>query len=87
MSLAPLPAPSPSPPPSPLNEEDLSGAHRWSDDEAEHLDPYSKGKGKARPLHRGEDTDTQEYPPVAEDEAETRRIEEVATLWLQMFHP
>ncbi|KAJ7209496.1 hypothetical protein GGX14DRAFT_630392, partial [Mycena pura] len=79
---APLPAPSPSPPPSPLNEEDLSGAHRWSDDEAEHLDPYSKGKGKGRQLHLDEeDADTQEYPPVAEDEAETRRIEENLRRW------
>ncbi|KAJ7668090.1 hypothetical protein B0H17DRAFT_1248825 [Mycena rosella] len=51
------------------------GSHQWSDGEAEHLDPSSKGKGKARQLYPDEEDpdDTQEYPPVNDDEAETRR--------------
>lgn len=63
-------------------EEDLAGAHQWSDDEAEHLDPSNKGKGKAREAYPDEEdasssSEQQEYPPVTDDEAETRRIEEV----------
>lgn len=77
-SVAPR-SPSPSPePPSPHEEEDLAGAHRWDDDEAEHLDPSSKAKGKAREVY--DDEDDPEYPPVTDEEAETRRIEEVYCL-------
>ncbi|KAF7376069.1 hypothetical protein MSAN_00021700 [Mycena sanguinolenta] len=114
-------------PPSPQDEEDLAGAHRWHDDEEEHLDPSNKkakGKAKSRALYdpvsvseprqaKGkakaneypeeddvsasatyngstinhypdeddDDEDGQEYPPVAEDEAETRRIEENLKRW------
>lgn len=76
-SVAPR-SPSPSPqPPSPQNEEDLAGAHGWSDDEAEHLDPSNKAKGKAREVYPDEDDEDQEYPPFTDEEAETRRIEEV----------
>ncbi|KAJ7703289.1 hypothetical protein B0H17DRAFT_1167049 [Mycena rosella] len=80
---APRPRASPPPPPSPQNEEDLAAAHQWSDGEAEHLDPSSKGKGKARELYPDEEDpdDTQEYPPVNDDEAETRRVEETLKRW------
>ncbi|KAJ7132838.1 hypothetical protein C8R43DRAFT_1023623 [Mycena crocata] len=81
-TVPPRPQTLPSPPPSPQNEEDLAGAHRWSDDEQEHLDPYNNAKGKAREAEPDEDeSDTQEYPPVNEDEAETRRIEENLKRW------
>ncbi|KAJ7733756.1 hypothetical protein DFH07DRAFT_132477 [Mycena maculata] len=66
------------------NEEDLAGAHQWSDDdEAEHLDPSNKAKGKSRQLSPNpeEDDDPQEYPPVNDDEAETRRIQENLKRW------
>ncbi|KAJ6586835.1 hypothetical protein DFH09DRAFT_977051 [Mycena vulgaris] len=70
------------PPPPPQNEEDLSGAHQWSDDEAEHLDPSNKAKGKARQLYpEQDDPDLQEYPPVNDDEAETRLVEENLKRW------
>jgi hypothetical protein len=72
--LAP-PSPRPPSPPTPI-EEDLSGAHQWSDDENKLLDPSSKAKGKARQLY-DDAADSQDYPPVNDDEAETRRIEEV----------
>ncbi|KAJ7783045.1 hypothetical protein B0H16DRAFT_476401 [Mycena metata] len=67
-------------------EEDLAGAHQWSDDEAEHLDPSNKGKGKARKAYPDEEdasssSEQQEYPPVTDDEAETRRIEENLRRW------
>ncbi|KAJ7262265.1 hypothetical protein B0H12DRAFT_1105039 [Mycena haematopus] len=105
-------------PASPQDEEDVSRAHRWHDDEEEHLDPsralydpdssvaeprQAKGKGKASEAYSEEDDvsvnatyngstmnrypdedeqeDEQEYPPVAEDEAETRRIEENLKRW------
>lgn len=84
-------------PASPQDEEDLAGAHRWHDDEEEHLDPSNNkaGKGKAREVYPedgvsastyngstvnrypDEEEGEEEYPPVTEDEAETRRIEEV----------
>ncbi|KAJ6609820.1 hypothetical protein B0H10DRAFT_2062613 [Mycena sp. CBHHK59/15] len=81
------PRPQPSLPPSPSTEQDLSGAHRWSDDEADHLDPSSKTKGKARQLYNAdeevddEESDLQEYPPANDDEAETRRVEENLKRW------
>ncbi|KAF7361975.1 hypothetical protein MVEN_00542500 [Mycena venus] len=116
--------PSPS---SPQDEEDLTGAHRWDDDEEQHLDPKGKAKrtsrsantpedeaelrqvtrkGKAREMYPEEDDvsvnatyngstinrypnedagadddDEREYPPVTEDEAETRRIAENLKRW------
>ncbi|KAJ7462196.1 hypothetical protein B0H11DRAFT_2054569 [Mycena galericulata] len=76
--------PRPSSPSAPQNEQDLAAAQEWSDDdEAEHLDPSNKGKGKARQLPRSPepDEDDQEYPPVNDDEAETRRIEENLKRW------
>ncbi|KAJ7287631.1 hypothetical protein C8J57DRAFT_1446320 [Mycena rebaudengoi] len=76
--LAP-PSPRPPSPPTPI-EEDLSGAHQWSDDENKLLDPSSKAKGKARQLY-DDAADSQDYPPVNDDEAETRRIEENLKRW------
>ncbi|KAJ6475281.1 hypothetical protein C8R47DRAFT_986410 [Mycena vitilis] len=77
-------SPSRSPEPSPHREEDLAGAHQWSDDEAEHLDPSNntkdKGKGKARDVDLDEEDDP-EYPPVTDEDAETRRIEENLKRW------
>ncbi|KAK7057271.1 hypothetical protein R3P38DRAFT_2840322 [Favolaschia claudopus] len=113
-------------PPSPQDEQDLSGAHRWDDDEEQHLDPSGKStkqdslehapladgdaeprqtkrKGKAREVYPeeddvsanatlngstldrypedDEDDEEPEYPPVAEDETETRRIQENLKRW------
>ncbi|KAJ7188358.1 hypothetical protein C8R46DRAFT_1171476 [Mycena filopes] len=69
-------------------EEDLTGAHQWSDDEAEHLDPSNKRMGKAREVYPDQDdasssssSEQQEYPPVTDEEAETRRIEENLRRW------
>jgi hypothetical protein len=69
---------------SPTSEEDVAGSRVWQDEEDI---PSAKRKGKQRedsPENRGsEDTygdvegDTPEYPPVNEDQAETRRVEEV----------
>ncbi|KAF7315362.1 hypothetical protein MIND_00050800 [Mycena indigotica] len=66
-------------PRSPDHEQDLSGAHRWSDEEAEvqHLDPSSKGK--ARETYSNDQP--QEYPPTTDDETETRQIEENLRRW------
>ncbi|KAJ6593815.1 hypothetical protein B0H19DRAFT_1092107 [Mycena capillaripes] len=78
-SVAPR-SPSPSPEPPSPHEEDLAGARRWDDDdEAEHLDPSSKSKGKAREVYP--DKDDPEYPPVTDEDAETRRIEENLKRW------
>ncbi|KAJ7647413.1 hypothetical protein FB45DRAFT_975115 [Roridomyces roridus] len=53
------------PPPPPHNEEDLAVPKGWSDDE----DDEDLGKR------------SEEYPPVNEDETETRRIEENLKRW------
>ncbi|KAJ7084300.1 hypothetical protein B0H15DRAFT_848565 [Mycena belliarum] len=73
--VRPLP---PSPPP---HEEDLSGAHRWShdDDEAEYLDPSNKGK--AREVYPDDEDEDPAYPPVTDEEAETRRVQENLKRW------
>jgi hypothetical protein len=69
---------------SPAREEDVAGSRVWQDEEDI---SSAKRKGKRRedsPEIRGsEDTygdvegDTPAYPPVNEDQAETRRVEEV----------
>ncbi|KAF7321354.1 hypothetical protein MKEN_00655600 [Mycena kentingensis (nom. inval.)] len=72
---------SPSPPRTTDNEHDLSAAHRWSDDEQEHLDPQRKGKAREHYPQHPDDPSPQQYPPTSEEEAETRRIEENLRRW------
>ncbi|KAF7298263.1 hypothetical protein HMN09_01048500 [Mycena chlorophos] len=70
--------PSPSRTPDEEVEEDVSGARRWSEEEAAeaaHLQPSSKGKGRATY------PDVESYPPTTDEEAETRRIEENLRRW------
>ncbi|KAL1744679.1 hypothetical protein HDZ31DRAFT_38119 [Schizophyllum fasciatum] len=76
-------------PPSPA-EEDLSRAHAWKDDaESEDTHPSPKRKGKERSPSTdtdGADDDSEfersgsggSYPPMNDEEAETRRVEELA---------
>ena len=84
--------PLPSLPPSPT-EEDLSGASAWHEvkDEDERLDGHRlsngsvKGKERAREVSLDEDEDgaeltpttTSGYPPLKDEEEESRRIEQV----------
>ncbi|KAJ7072411.1 hypothetical protein C8F01DRAFT_1243452 [Mycena amicta] len=73
----------PLPPHTADNEQDLAGAHRWSDDEAEaeHLHPSSKGKARQTYPDDEDRPELQEYPPTTDDDADTRRIEENLRRW------
>jgi hypothetical protein len=92
MSLRSSPVPLESLPPSP-DEQDLGGNHPWhSDDELDHDDvsatehlQHRKGKAK---LYANGATDelshypdptrtTEAYPPTSDEDAETRRVQEV----------
>ncbi|KAJ7430862.1 hypothetical protein B0H11DRAFT_2133646 [Mycena galericulata] len=64
--------PRPSSPSAPQNEQDAA-AQEWSDDdEAEHLDPSNKGKGKARQLPRS---------PEPEKTTRNTRRRRASSLW------
>ncbi|KAI5830018.1 hypothetical protein K523DRAFT_240756 [Schizophyllum commune Tattone D] len=76
-------------PPSPA-EEDLSRAHAWHEDtesEEAHVSPKRKGKERSPSTDTEGDDDEFErsgsgssYPPINDEEAETRRVEEVSNL-------
>jgi hypothetical protein len=77
-----------SPPPSP-DEEDLGGRAPWyhSDDELDAHGVTQHGKGKAKLLANGATDElshwpdsarnTEAYPPTTDEEADTRRVQEV----------
>jgi hypothetical protein len=78
------PNPLPSLPPTPTSEEDLS--RRWAWQEGGESDNLQSRKSEERQLQEqyadasdeaSEHTDAGVYPPVNDDEAETRRVEEV----------
>ena len=76
-------------PPSPA-EEDLSRAHAWHEDtesEEAHISPKRKGKERSPSTDTEGDDDEFErsgsgssYPPINDEEAETRRVEEVSRI-------
>ncbi|KAJ7594786.1 hypothetical protein C8J56DRAFT_778814 [Mycena floridula] len=68
-----MPQPLPSLPPSPSSEEDLSRAQAWSESESSLT---SKQKGKQRENLDAGDDEAGVYPPVNDDQAETRRVQE-----------
>lgn len=80
-----------SPSPVPDSEIDLTAHSRdWSDDQA-----TPKGKGKQREILHPEPDPTASseslpdvaYPPMTDDDAETRRIEEVSIFVVQTLGP
>jgi hypothetical protein len=80
------PYPLPSPPSTPTSEEDLSRSQAWQEDFQVEPDKLQSKKGKERQLQEEyayasdealEHTYAGVYPPMSDDEAETRRVEEV----------
>jgi len=87
------PLSSSSQPSSPIEEEDLSKRAIWENEDSQLVSSKWKGKGKA-PI-QADDEDEEEdneiavsdgshvtptsYPPLDEEELETRRVEEVST--------
>lgn len=83
-------------PPLPI-EEDLAKASAWDDEDTSTL-VSSKWKGKGRQRDDDDDdddrtvngdrmqSDSGEYPPIAEEELESRKIEQVNLLSMPLMH-